>query len=128
MIRISLSEEGKPPRLMTFELPAVSIGRREGNDLRLQTAGISSNHCKISRVGNGFQLEDLGSTNGTYLNRRKVLQAVPLQPGDEIVVARWTLRVLPDEGQQAGARPLAQPIVNAAGGPPGMGMQGPPGM
>ena len=102
MIRISLSEDGKPPKLMTFDQPAVIIGRREGSDLRLQTAGISSQHCKISRVGNGYQIEDLGSTNGTYLNRRKVVQPTPFNPGDEIVVARWTLRVA-DEG--AGAAP-----------------------
>src|SRR5690606_36157541 len=119
MIRISLSEEGKPPRVLTFDRPTVTIGRREGNDLRLQTAGISSQHCKISRVGNGYQLEDLGSTNGTYLNRRKVVQPVPVNPGDEIVVARWTMQVVAD--QQAGAAPgLAQPIVNR-GGPPGPG-------
>jgi len=86
---------------MTFESQAVTIGRREGSDLRLQTAGISSQHCKISRAGNGFQIEDLGSTNGTYLNRRKVVQPTPLGPGDEIVVARWTLRVIPDDGASA---------------------------
>jgi len=93
VIRISISEEGKPPRVLTFERPAVTIGRREGNDLRLQTAGISSMHCKISRVGNGYQLEDLGSTNGTYLDQQRVQGPLLVNPGQPIRIGQTAMEL-----------------------------------
>ncbi|MBX3458757.1 MAG: FHA domain-containing protein [Planctomycetes bacterium] len=63
------------------------IGREAPSDLVFQIPTISKRHFHINRQGGGFVIEDLRSTNGTYLNGLPVHEPVPLRDGDEIVVA-----------------------------------------
>jgi len=48
------------------------IGSREDCDLRVPEPTVSGHHCRLTHQGNGFTLEDLGSTNGTFVNGAKV--------------------------------------------------------
>jgi hypothetical protein len=59
------------------------IGRSRRCDIVLADPNVSRQHIEIRRQGDGFMLRDLGSTNGTRLNRRDIKQAV-LQHGDRI--------------------------------------------
>ena len=59
------------------------LGRSRRCDIVLTDPNVSRQHAEIVRQGDGFMLRDLGSTNGTRLNRRDVQQAV-LQHGDRI--------------------------------------------
>src|SRR6478672_10497894 len=61
------------------------IGRREDCDLRIPLGDVSRKHCRIVRDGEMLKIEDLGSSNGTYLNARRVQEAL-LSPGDSIQV------------------------------------------
>jgi pSer/pThr/pTyr-binding forkhead associated (FHA) protein len=61
------------------------IGRREDCDLRIPLGEVSRKHCRILRDGDSLKLEDLGSSNGTFLNGQRVQEAV-LSPGDTIQV------------------------------------------
>jgi hypothetical protein len=63
------------------------IGREPPSDLVYQIPTISKRHFQIRREGEGFLIEDMRSTNGTYLNGLPVHEPVPLRDGDEIVVA-----------------------------------------
>ena len=61
----------------------VTLGR--GNvEIRLEDPFASSRHARISREGHVFVLEDLGSTNGTYLNEEPLGGPAPLHSGDRI--------------------------------------------
>ncbi len=60
------------------------IGRYEFCDIVLETTSVSRQHARIVRRADGYFLEDLNSVNGTYVNRRKVIEATPLHDGDEI--------------------------------------------
>ncbi len=100
MIRLSISEQGTPPRLVTFNKDQVMLGRTAECDLCLGGKGVSSRHCRIVRTPAGLQIEDLGSTNGTYVNRQKISGPHPLLPRDEIVVAVYRIHVV-DDGQTA---------------------------
>jgi DNA-binding NarL/FixJ family response regulator len=63
----------------------VTIGRSPGNDLVLAGDGnVSRIHAVLTRVGPGWCLEDLGSTNGTYVNRSRLAGSRTLQDGDEM--------------------------------------------
>jgi hypothetical protein len=66
---------------------AVMIGREPPSDLVYQIPTISKRHFQIRKEGDGFLIEDMRSTNGTYLNGLPVHEPVPLRDGDEIVVA-----------------------------------------
>ena len=56
---------------------------------------ISRNHARVSYgPGGQLQIEDLGSTNGTYVNRTKVDATVPLHPGDYLQIGRTVMEVM----------------------------------
>ncbi|MCC6466285.1 MAG: FHA domain-containing protein [Planctomycetes bacterium] len=65
----------------------VVVGREAPADLVFQIPTISKRHFTIRRSDAGYLLEDLRSTNGTYLNGLPVHEPMPLRDGDEIVVA-----------------------------------------
>ena len=54
----------------------ISVGRAEGNDLVLDHVSMSSSHAVLRNVDGTFQVEDLGSTNGTFLNGDAVSEGV----------------------------------------------------
>jgi pSer/pThr/pTyr-binding forkhead associated (FHA) protein len=60
------------------------LGRGDQAEIRLEDPFASSRHTKISRQGQIFVIEDLGSTNGTYLNDELLGGPQPLHPGDRV--------------------------------------------
>lgn len=72
----------------TFELAKakVSIGRDDMMDIVFNIAEVSRTHAEIFREGDDYFIRDLGSTNGTYVNKKKVTTRHKLQPGDIIML------------------------------------------
>jgi hypothetical protein len=60
------------------------LGRGDAAEIRLEDPFASSRHCRISRQGDVLVIEDLNSTNGTYLNGDLLEGPQPLHPGDRI--------------------------------------------
>ena len=87
-----LSEEGK--LLVTLEQPSYTIGKKRGEaDLVLNDLSISRLHARIVKETDGYYLEDMNSTNGTFKNG---LQLQPyekrrLEEGDEITLGKTTI-------------------------------------
>jgi pSer/pThr/pTyr-binding forkhead associated (FHA) protein len=67
-----------------------SIGRSPESAIFLDDVTVSRAHAQISKTGQGFELVDLGSLNGTYVNNGSV-KSVQLQTGDEIQVGKFHL-------------------------------------
>ena len=65
------------------------IGRRQDCDLMIPLGEISRKHCRIIREGDTLRLEDLGSSNGTFHNGKRIQETV-LEPGDTIQVGPVT--------------------------------------
>src|SRR5207237_3423088 len=61
------------------------IGRREDCDLRIPLTDVSRKHARLVRDGDTLRLEDLGSSNGTYLNGQRVQEAI-LIAGDSVQI------------------------------------------
>ena len=69
----------------TFDVREGALfGRSDGADIRVEDPFASSSHARIDNRGGALYLEDMGSTNGTYLNGRKVQSAQRLDTGDTI--------------------------------------------
>lgn len=62
-------------RELVIEKDSFTIGSGEGNDLQLDDSTISRRHCEIRLIAEGFQIRDLGSTNGTRVQGVKVSEA-----------------------------------------------------
>jgi FHA domain len=60
------------------------LGRGERAEIRLEDPFASARHALIYEQGNAVVIEDLGSTNGTYLNEELLQTARPLHPGDRV--------------------------------------------
>lgn len=82
-----------------------SLGRHPNNTLRLVDREVSKEHCVIERVGSTFLLRDLNSSNGTFVNGRKVRE-LRLRDGDEIALGNSRL-VFMSGVDHAGATPTS---------------------
>ena len=72
----------------------LTIGRAPGCDLVLGTDNfVSARHARVFRRGQEYWVEDLGSTNGTLLNERRIAAAAPLRRGDRLQVGRTLLEL-----------------------------------
>lgn len=107
-----IENRDRPPRLIVvsgvflghqLELgrDPVIIGRATDVNLSLPHPSISRNHCRVWREGERFYIEDLGSTNKTYLNGQAVMRA-ELGDGDQIGVGNHALKFF--RGSSAEAR------------------------
>ena len=68
----------------------VAVGRHPDSDIFLDDITVSRRHSVIERGDGGFHIRDVGSLNGTYVNRQRVEQG-DLADGDEIQVGRFVL-------------------------------------
>lgn len=86
--------EGTNRKGRVFELgDELTIGRAERCHVVLDDTYVSQVHARIFSKGDAYMLEDLGSTNGTYLNRRKVTAPVPIQRGDRVKIGKTVLEL-----------------------------------
>ena len=86
----------EPPALRgrSFELgEELTVGRAPGCQIALDDSYVSQLHARVFRRDNQFYVEDLGSTNGTYLNRKKVTGPVAVRRGDRLQVGKTVLEV-----------------------------------
>ena len=78
----------------TFELTdEVTVGRAPGCAVSLDDTFVSTLHARLFRRDGTLYVEDLGSTNGTFVNKKAVSNAVRLRKGDRVQVGRTILEV-----------------------------------
>jgi hypothetical protein len=80
-------ETGSSYRL---ELPSTAIGRHPDSDVFLDDITVSRRHVVIDRGEGGYTMRDVGSLNGTYVNKERVDEA-RLKYGDELQIGRYRL-------------------------------------
>lgn len=81
-------------QVVEINCPEVTIGREPNN--RLQLLGdrcVSRRHAQVTRQGDHFVIEDLGSRNGTMVNGHRIQGPVVLNPGDQVQMAFHVMRV-----------------------------------
>jgi pSer/pThr/pTyr-binding forkhead associated (FHA) protein len=71
----------------------MTIGRKDDNDIRIDNLAVSGHHAKLLTIFDDSFLEDLDSTNGTYVNGRPITKH-PLKNGDVIVIGKHELRYI----------------------------------
>ncbi|MCY1077974.1 adenylate/guanylate cyclase domain-containing protein [Archangium lansingense] len=106
--------KGRFPDGTTGDFPLgdlTTLGRHPSNTLRLVDREVSKEHATIERMGRDFILRDLGSSNGTFVNGRRVAE-LRLRDGDEISLG--TSKLVFHSGE---AVPAAPPVPGPSSGP-----------
>jgi hypothetical protein len=71
----------------------LTIGRAAGCQITLDDTFVSQLHARVFRREGQYLVEDLGSTNGTYLNRQKVTGPMVIRPGDELQIGNTIMEL-----------------------------------
>jgi pSer/pThr/pTyr-binding forkhead associated (FHA) protein len=96
MARLILSLDGQTLAEYNMTKERYTVGRLPDNDIRIDNAAVSGHHSLIINILNDSFLEDLNSTNGTYVNG-KLIKKHALQHGDVITVGHHQLRYVDDQ-------------------------------
>src|SRR6516225_643471 len=103
MFAIVVNEKGGEQKRLEFDKPEVTIGRVQGNDIILPKGNVSKRHSRIVLKDGKFIIVDLKSTNGTYVNGRKITSPLVVKGSDKIYIGDFILTI--EEGAGAGAIP-----------------------
>jgi pSer/pThr/pTyr-binding forkhead associated (FHA) protein len=89
---VVLDERGHRVESVRLDGP-VDIGRAEGCRLRLRDSYVSAFHARIFQRDGSWFVEDLGSTNGTYLNQRRITAPTEVRSGDRLKLGKTSLEL-----------------------------------
>ena len=100
MPNLVVSLAGKPLATHVITRPCTRIGRSSGNDIVLDRPTVSSAHALLIVSGDRLTIEDLGSSNGTYVGRKRVEHA-HLEDGSIVTIGDCTLKLVADRKAMA---------------------------
>jgi len=90
MLKITLQLGDKVLATYETDNDDLSIGRSASNDIRIDNLAVSSRHAKIRKVMNTYLIEDLKSTNGTFVNEKQI-DRYELIDGDRVTIGKHSL-------------------------------------
>src|SRR5262245_53419794 len=76
------------------------LGRDPSVDIVLNSPGVSRQHARITLQGYQYLIEDLGSSNGTFLNGQQITGPVPLRPNDQVALGSTLVLVFQEEAPE----------------------------
>lgn len=78
---------------LRLQVGPILIGRADDSTLVLDDDYASTRHARLIRQGDGWAVEDLGSTNGTYVDRSRITATTPVPPGVPIRIGRSVMEL-----------------------------------
>lgn len=93
MPSLVVSTAGKPQVTYAITRPHTRIGRSIGNDIVLESRTVSSAHAMLIQSGSRLAIADLGSSNGTYLGRKRIDRA-ELEDGSMVLIGDHVLKLV----------------------------------
>jgi pilus assembly protein CpaF len=93
MISVVISEKGGAERRESYDQHEITIGRVKGNDVLLPKGNVSKRHARLILRDGRYIVTDLKSTNGTYVNHRRITHATLVREGDRIYIGDFVLRI-----------------------------------
>jgi len=92
MLKIVLKFKDRVLKTIRTDKPEITIGRSDANDIRIDNLGVSKHHARLLREKQAYLLEDLASTNGTFVNNQKITR-VELQNNDVITIGKHEMAI-----------------------------------
>ncbi|MDP2811723.1 MAG: FHA domain-containing protein [Rhodocyclaceae bacterium] len=110
MAKLILSMDGLVLKEISLAKERTTLGRKPHNDIQIDNLAISGEHAVIVTILNDSFLEDLGSTNGTYINGQSVKKHF-LQNGDTIELGKYRLKYVNEVPQQTSPADFEKTMV-----------------
>src|SRR3954462_1129458 len=111
---IILTEKGGATRRLDFESEEITIGRVDENDICLPRGNISKKHTRIVCKDGKVIVLDLKSTNGTYVNGKKLAGPQVIRPSDKVYIGDFILNVEPPDHADEDAADAGFDVAAAA--------------
>ena len=116
--RLVVRRGPQPNHAFEVSKDVTSLGRDISNDIVVNDRETSRHHLRLVRSGDTLTLEDLGSTNGTFVNGKRVSGVTPLQNGDMIGLGETVTLALESSREAAAPPPSAPPVALGQQTPP----------
>lgn len=113
MLKIELKFKDKVLKHFETDKSEITIGRGTQNDIQIDNLAVSNEHAKIIRYPDHYIVEDLNSTNGTFLNEKQITKG-RLNPNDIVTIGKHTLEVNLTDESQAPVQDLADKTVKVS--------------
>lgn len=111
--RLVVRRGPQPNQVYPLDRNIITLGRDiNNNDISINDPEVSRNHCRFVRTPSGYMLEDLGSTNGSFVNGQRLVGSRMLNPGD--IVGLGETVILGYEGAAGQYTPYGQPAYQSA--------------
>jgi len=124
--RLVMRRGPSPNQVYDLSKDNVTIGRDITNDIVINDPEVSRHHLRFTRGGGGFTMEDLGSTNGTFMNGQRMTGSRPLRPGDMIGLGETVTLAYEPASSPTVPGPAADVAPGAAGATMQTPLQRPP--
>jgi hypothetical protein len=105
MPKMIVSIDGVVIKEVQLTKERTTLGRRPYNDIVIDNLAVSGEHAVIQMAGHQVHLEDLNSTNGTYVNGKAARKQL-LQNGDTVEIGKYKIKFADDSGAEASEKPL----------------------
>jgi len=118
MPKLTLLLGRKTMRVYDIDQETISIGRDEDTDIVIDNTSVSRKHAEIRKEGFRWVVEDMGSSNGTYLHGQKIESPQAVAVGDEIGFGKFMLvfdKVVGDVDAPAGQQATQPPMAGVEG-------------
>ncbi len=115
MFKLSIEDDEGKTTVVPLARDEMTVGRLEGNTIRLTERNVSRKHARLSRQNGALFIEDLASFTGVRVNGTKIASPTPLREGDEVQIGDYKL-VLRGDGPPVADRPTTRslPAVTTA--------------
>lgn len=91
---LGLSEPGKPGRIVIWDTAEVTFGRSPENDVMVDDSDASRQHATFVRSSSGYQVQDLGTSNGTFVNDERIIEPHTLANKDVVKMCEMQVRFI----------------------------------
>jgi len=120
MYKLVISDDEGKTIIVPLVRDLITVGRQDGNTIRLTERNVSRQHARLVRNEHGFRIEDLDSYNGVIVNGGRIDKAVDLRDGDRVGVGDYiiALKSEADAPQLAAPQPARASLPNPASGLP----------
>ena len=110
----------RPSSVVPAPVRTLSIGRAPDNDIVVADLSVSRHHAELRNIGGRYEIADLGSHNGTFLNGNQIVSRAPVTEQDIVGIGQATFRLVGDELRefldQGDVSLIAQDLTVRSGG------------